>query len=49
MSKASRFIGIARFDYKIHGVEDLRLNLTLGMDYSHSNGTVTVPYGAEQY
>ena len=48
VSKASRFIGNAQFDYKIHGLEDLRLNLNLGMDYSHSNGTVTVPYGAEQ-
>ena len=48
VSKASRFIGNAQFDYKIHGFEDLRLNLNLGMDYSHSNGTVTVPYGAEQ-
>ncbi|HIR72305.1 MAG TPA: TonB-dependent receptor, partial [Candidatus Coprenecus pullicola] len=48
VSSASRFIGNAQFDYKIHGFEDLRLNLNLGMDYSHSNGTVTVPYGAEQ-
>ena len=48
VSSASRFIGNAQFDYKIHGFEDLRLNLNLGLDYSHSNGTVTVPYGAEQ-
>ncbi|HIZ86810.1 MAG TPA: TonB-dependent receptor [Candidatus Coprenecus pullistercoris] len=47
-SKASRFIGNAQFDYRIHGLEDLRLNLNLGMDYSHSSGTVSVPYGAEQ-
>ena len=43
VSSASRFIGNAQFDYKIHGFEDLRLNLNLGMDYSHSNGTVTRP------
>ena len=48
VSKASRFIGNAQFDYKIHGFEDLRLNLNLGMDYSHSNGTVTVPYRPDQ-
>ena len=47
-SKASRFIGNAQFDYKIHGLEDLRLNLNLGLDYSHSEGQVTIPYGAEQ-
>lgn len=47
-AKASRFIGNAQFDYKIHGLEDLRLNLNLGLDYSHSEGQVTVPYGAEQ-
>ena len=47
-SNASRFIGNAQFDYKIHGLEDLRLNLNLGMDYSHSDGVVNVPYGAEQ-
>lgn len=47
-SKASRFIGNAQFDYKIHGFEDLRLNLNLGLDYSHSEGQVTIPYGAEQ-
>ena len=48
VSSASRFIGNAQFDYRIHGLEDLRLNLNLGLDYSHSEGTVTVPYGAEQ-
>ena len=47
-AKASRFIGNAQFDYKVHGLEDLRLNLNLGLDYSHSEGQVTVPYGAEQ-
>ncbi len=47
-SNASRFIGNAQIDYKVHGLEDLRLNLNLGLDYSHSEGLVEVPYGAEQ-
>lgn len=46
-SNASRFIGNAQVDYKVHGLEDLRLNLNLGMDYSHSDGTVIIPYGSE--
>lgn len=29
VSSASRFIGNAQFDYRIHGFEDLRLNLNL--------------------
>ncbi len=45
---AYRFIGNAQFDYKIHGFEDLRLNLNLGIDYSHSTGTVESPMGSEQ-
>lgn len=47
VSKAYRFIGNAQFDYKIHGFEDLRLNLNLGMDYSSSSGTVDIPAGSE--
>ena len=48
LSKAKRFIGNAQIDYKIHGLEDLRLNLNLGLDISKSNGTVDVAPGAEQ-
>lgn len=48
LSDANRFIGSAQVDYKVHGFEDLRLNLSLGMDYAKSNGTVDVPTGAEQ-
>ena len=48
VSTAKRFVGNAQFDYKIHGFEDLRLNLNLGVDVSKSNGTVDVAPGAEQ-
>ncbi len=37
---ARRFIGNAQFDYKIHGFEDLRFNLNLGMDISSTSGQV---------
>ncbi|MGN0196274.1 MAG: SusC/RagA family TonB-linked outer membrane protein [Candidatus Cryptobacteroides sp.] len=48
VSTAKRFIGNAQFDYKIHGFEDLRLNLNLGIDVSSSNGYVDVLEGSEQ-
>ena len=48
VSTAKRFVGNAQVDYKIHGLEDLRLNLNLGLDVSKSNGTVDVAPGAEQ-
>ncbi len=48
VSKAKRFVGNAQIDYKIHGLEDLRLNLNLGVDVSKSNGTVDVAPGVEQ-
>ena len=48
ISNAKRFVGNAQVDYKIHGLEDLRLNLNLGLDISKSNGTVDVLPGAEQ-
>ncbi len=47
-SNVKRFIGNAQFDYKIHGLEDLRLNLNLGIDNSHSDGTVDVAPDTEQ-
>ena len=46
-SHAARFIGNAQFDYKIHGLEDLRLNLNLGMDYAKSGGYTEAPAGSE--
>jgi len=45
---ANRFIGNAQFDYKIHGFEDLRLNLNLGLDYAKSNGVTEAAQGSEQ-
>ncbi len=47
-SNAKRFIGNAQIDYRIHGLEDWRLNLNLGLDFSKSNGDVDVAPGTEQ-
>lgn len=47
-ANATRFIGNAQIDYKIHGLEDLRLNVNLGMDYASSKGYNTTPIGSEQ-
>lgn len=48
VSRANRFLGNAQIDYKIHGLEDLRLNLNLGIDYTNSDGTVDVAPNTEQ-
>ncbi len=48
ISNAKRFIGNAQFNYKVHGLEDLQLNLNLGLDWSKSNGTVDITPGSEQ-
>ena len=45
---ANRFIGNAQFDYKIHGFEDLRLNLNLGIDWAKSSGETEVVQESEQ-
>lgn len=45
---AYRFIGNAQFDYKVHGFEDLRLNLNLGIDYATSQGIIELPAGSEE-
>ncbi len=42
-----RFIGNTQFDYKIHGFEDLRLNLNLGIDWATSSGVTDVARGSE--
>ncbi|MBE6231877.1 MAG: SusC/RagA family TonB-linked outer membrane protein, partial [Bacteroidales bacterium] len=47
-ANATRFIGNAQIDYKIHGLEDLRVNLNLGIDYASSQGYNTTPIGTEQ-
>ena len=48
VSNAKRFLGNAQFDYKVHGFEDLRFNINLGLDYTYSNGTVDVAPDTEQ-
>lgn len=45
-SKVFRNIGSAQFDYKLHGLEDLRFNLNLGYDILKSDGKVLVPENA---
>ena len=45
-SSASRMIGNLQLDYKIHGFEDLRVNVNLGIDYASSNGYSELPIGA---
>ena len=47
-SNAARFIGNAQIDYKIHGLEDLRFNINVGMDYAYSHGFNESPVGSEQ-
>ena len=44
---AYRFIGNTQFDYKIHGFEDLRLNLNLGIDWAKSFGVTDIAKGSE--
>ena len=47
-ANAKRFVGNSQFDYKLHGFEDLRFNLNLGIDYSKSNETIDVAPDTEQ-
>ena len=42
-----RFIGNSQFDYKVHGFEDLRLNLNLGIDWASSAGFTAQAQGSE--
>ncbi|MDR0828831.1 MAG: TonB-dependent receptor [Prevotellaceae bacterium] len=42
-SKVYQFIGNAQFDYKVHFLPDLHLNLNLGLDYSQAQGTYISP------
>ncbi|MCQ2175294.1 MAG: TonB-dependent receptor [Bacteroidales bacterium] len=46
-AKANRFIGNAQFDYKVHGLEDLRFNLNLGIDWAKSQGDKATALGSE--
>ena len=45
---AYRFIGNAQFDYKVHGLEDLRFNLNLGLDWAKSGGMNEIAQGSEE-
>lgn len=45
-STAWNFIGNAQFDYKVHFLPDLRINLNLGIDYSKSDGGSYTPANA---
>ena len=47
-SEANRIIGNVQLDYKIHGFEDLRVNVNLGIDYASSDGYSSTPIGSEQ-
>jgi len=42
-AEAYQFLGNALFDYKVHFLPDLHLNLNLGLDYSHSKGYTFQP------
>lgn len=47
VADAYRFIGNTQFDYKVHGLEDLRFNLNLGIDWAKSNGDKKTSLGSE--
>lgn len=42
-AKVYNFIGNAQFDYKVHFLPDLKLNLNMGLDYSKSDGSKIIP------
>jgi TonB-dependent starch-binding outer membrane protein SusC len=46
ISDVDRFIGNIQFDYKLHWLPDLRLNLNLGLDNSNGGGSRFVPADA---
>ena len=48
-SKVKSFIGNAQFDYKVHFLPDLRLNLNVGMDYTKSDGDKYVDPSAPRF
>ena len=43
VSDVFRTIGNVKFDYKLHFLPDLRLNVNLGYDYASGKGTIIVP------
>ena len=42
-SYVNRSVGNIQFDYKVHGLEDLKAVLILGYDYTEGKGSETVP------
>jgi iron complex outermembrane receptor protein len=46
-ANAYRFIGNAQLDYKVHGLEALRFNLNLGIDWAKSVGITELAMGSE--
>lgn len=47
-SKVYRVIGNGQLDYKVHGLEDLRLNMNYGFDILESKGSIFTPDEAPQ-
>ena len=43
VSDVFRTIGNVKFDYKVHFLPDLRLNVNLGYDYASGKGTIIIP------
>ncbi|MFL9484809.1 SusC/RagA family TonB-linked outer membrane protein [Chitinophagaceae bacterium LWZ2-11] len=50
LSNVQRSYGNVQFDYKFHGLPELRANLNLGYDIAKGDGTIDVPaYAAQNY
>lgn len=47
-SDVNRMIGNIQLDYKLHWFPDLRLNINVGFDKSHGEGTINVPDSSAQ-
>jgi iron complex outermembrane receptor protein len=47
VANAYRFLGNAQVDYKVHGLEALRFNLNLGIDWAKSIGRTELAMGSE--
>ena len=47
VADAYRFIGNTQIDYKVHGLEALRFNLNLGIDWAKSIGVTELAMGSE--
>lgn len=47
VADAYRIVGNTQIDYKVHGLEDLRFNLNLGLDWAKSKGEKSTAMGSE--